>query len=1427
VADTERKWYDYLLNPTEEEKLEVKEKLDQAFKVQRGIEKFGFDKFLEKVVEEKQLKEGKSPEEIVEAKEQTRAYLKDLKNEDIRRLIQESELDDTQPEKKSKPEIKVGDKVIQAGVNAPAKVGFEEDELSEIGIGESVGNAIVSGTIKIPLGFVNLSTLLYDAFQDADIPVDKSLTAKVTAAFDRSIIGVMARESEEKARETATGRIVEAIVQLYGAGKFAGKPAAKVMTKITNKARGMADKIIDAMKNNRYVSTSGNINALKAAKEAKRLNKLSNFDKFVGVTVGGGIGTAAVVMKAEDIGTFGDMFDVLPTEMDRKQRASGADDAARQLMNKFKFGAELGFPIIPAAYGVSKVAKLAVQRGKYAQFSNSEIERWMDKFLLQPFRSRSYKHQAIFEGAQKLEGRQAGIKLLADDFIRSIDDSLKRISKTSGKAAQAVDDNTVSQMLARFIMSSKDVVKKGKIAFEGFTPKVLKDFTESMKKIGIASKDISKMVDDAIDFRSRSAELKREILSGGNINVGASKFNDILDDRIRNFLSYDYKIFDKNVGWFTGFKPTQDMKDQVAKVFQRYARANGVKLDEGQAATIVDDIVQNVRMDKLGGPEFVMPKLGLDSVLADKTTQLKNIAANITKGKFTADKNGGLIQTVSDLQAFNKLFGKYQDAKRMIYNVMQDLGSVIARDKFYNRLLKESDAFAKRGDSPIFRNSYQQALNAFKGKPITPDGIKAVTRLGEELYTSPIDGKFTTKEWAEAIRLGDEIAMSPLTKSFIYRNLVLIPKGLAQMSKTVLGPFTHSRNFFSAALTALHRGNIFINPMKIIEFAGTSRRTIQPQMMYRITGNPKWRNTKQDQALYKFLLDEGVTNQSATYRDVMGIWEDIAKGGNFWSRSFNSLGKTFKGVTRVARDLYVAEDDYFRVFNFLAEGHKLREAFKAAVKNKVKVDGKLVKMPDDYDIMREAADIVRATVPNYSRVSDFIKGVRRSPLGNYASFPAEIVRTTLGATRRGIYEAKDPIRRTIGLRGMLGQGMTYGVVPIGVYEGVRGLYGITREKVAAIREILPSWSQDSTILPVYEDGKYKYIDFSHGFFYDTMTNPVQSVLAQVDAKPEEPLVTGLVHGITRATARFMEPFISESIWFSVLNDILIRNGVTRDGRRIFNPRDKWHNKVWESWKHTAYTLSPGSLPQLTRLYKASIGDTINGVQYEVPDELAGFFGFRQVPLDLNKTLNFKIQEFKRDERNERNLIYKGTLTGDPVKDKDLIIKQFVLANEQRLETFNKMRRIYDAVKVLGMRDKEIAKEFSDRGAIKLYAFIRKNRFKPFTISKGMGQAYADLAREKGIENVLDRDTRREINRIIKKLYRQRLNKDFRIKIEDHIDKKSLIDKILPGDQSQAPLPATPMPKVTQIPAQINPQTGLTRTESALLSPSEQVIARRT
>ena len=78
-----------------------------------------------------------------------------------------------------------------------------------------------------------------------------------------------------------------------------------------------------------------------------------------------------------------------------------------------------------------------------------------------------------------------------------------------------------------------------------------------------------------------------------------------------------------------------------------------------------------------------------------------------------------------------------------------------------------------------------------------------------------------------------------------------------------------------------------------------------------------------------------------------------------------------------------------------------------------------------------------------------------------------------------------------------------------------------------------------------------------------------------------------------------------------------------------------------------------------------------------------------------------------------------------------------------------------------------------------------------------------------------------------------LNKDFNFDAKDFFypEPKKKEEAPLPSGDGiiweKTSLPPTSMPKVAAIPPQMNPQTGLTRTESALLSPSEQVIARRT
>ena len=48
---------------------------------------------------------------------------------------------------------------------------------------------------------------------------------------------------------------------------------------------------------------------------------------------------------------------------------------------------------------------------------------------------------------------------------------------------------------------------------------------------------------------------------------------------------------------------------------------------------------------------------------------------------------------------------------------------------------------------------------------------------------------------------------------------------------------------------------------------------------------------------------------------------------------------------------------------------------------------------DEAFIDEEAANIVKNNIPNYAYVSEFVKGLRKLPVGNFVSFPAEIMRT--------------------------------------------------------------------------------------------------------------------------------------------------------------------------------------------------------------------------------------------------------------------------------------------------------------------------------------------------------------------------------------------------------------------------------------------------
>ena len=487
-------------------------------------------------------------------------------------------------------------------------------------------------------------------------------------------------------------------------------------------------------------------------------------------------------------------------------------------------------------------------------------------------------------------------------------------------------------------------------------------------------------------------------------------------------------------------------------------------------------------------------------------------------------------------------------------------------------------------------------------------------------------------------------------------------------------------------------------------------------------------------------------------------------------------------------------------------------------------------MPNDLNIMKEAAKIVRETVPNYAYVSDFVKGIRRSPLGSFASFPSEIFRTGGNTTMRALFEVKDPIRETIGMKRLVGQALTYAFFPIAAMKAGSALYGITRDKITAMREILPVWSEDNTIIGVYEDGKYKYIDFSHGFFYDTMIQPVNTIVANVEkakqANEDDPLITGFVNGLTRAMGKVLEPFFSESIWFGAVADVMIRNGIKDNGSPVWNPEDSLMTKWYKSTQHVAYTLSPGSLPQVKRLITAIQGKTQSGINYEVPDELLGFVGFRKVPLDLERNFDFKIAEFNESKRGEAKKIFEDLRTGDPITDKNLIIRQYFEANKSFYEDMSKLRRVYDAVKTLGMRDDTIEKIFGARNEMPLYQNIEDNQFSPLLISQRAALQFAQLAEDKGIPNVLTDEILEVIEQMSLDMAELGLNQDFTLDVENYIiptgDEASLITPPLPKNVVDTAV--NPNVVNSGETAQLN--NGLTMAENALLSEEEKMIKLR-
>jgi hypothetical protein len=1292
----------------------------------------------------------------------------------------------------------------------------DAEENNEVSGATAFTAGLASGVIKVGEGVVSLGAELID------LGVDTNTAASVEQFFDDL------NPFEEIAEERAAGRLTEAFVQIA----IPGGAGAKAAT--------MAAKALKAKRAGKYLNFKSK-NFKQGLDKAKQLNKLSGKQRFAAIVAGGAAGET-LVADVEKIGTFGDLFEGGPTELDREVTEDPSEDAARKLANRLKFGSE-SILLTPFVYGVGAGAKALAKRGKELAYSSSKIERGLDK-LGSVFRFRGTKPEEIAIAKQTQKARQMRDTNFSEEMVARIDNEVDKVFPEFRKFfnASSVEERKKFLKLLDETLFEGDLTAPIDSSLSNLVEKTVVKKLGKEKGIDVSNNLLKTITKTRNEFNNLL-----EITAAGpgakvDLPTGVTKdLRKIMGNRVKNYIGNTFEIFeDAEAGFFSKYKPTQDSIDNAKALFMRYAAKNKNPITELEAEGMVNDIIKQVR--KMDPRKDTLPTFAYQNLskAADDATGLKTFAQTLTKDLPGGKKELQVIGKGS--KVFRELFGEIEDARHSIFEGMNRLSTIARKNQLFDEILDTDDAMkaAAKSDTPLgqrgfFHGSPLIAKRAFGPEAdIVPmddyvkeyfkDGV-LINRLANTYTTREIAEGFTNVSNIQNWMRGEAEGQGALGKTFswAWRNLLLTPKAGAQYAKTILSIPTHIRNFLSSSAFALANGTVGPGFGKAMARAFGSVQVGGPRKPI-------------SQEKYREYLELGITNTNVRLGDLRNLMKDVRFGeGNIATDSIlkpmiNSLGKkTSRGIKKGAKfmqDMYVAEDDIWKIVGYETQLLQRGNAYKKAG----------VKISDDA-LKKEVAQIVQDTIPNYAKVGEFVRAARMSPFGNFMSWPSEVFRTGTGIFRQIIKDMKDPLTgkinpitsknpmKGLAMKRLIGTTFAMSAIPYGLIKGSQAMFGVSNEEADAANDFVAPWAKDSQKIYMRdpETDELYYINWSQNNVYDTLTRPFQTVLRSIQegVEDEEILLKGFVQGIAEAAGQTASPFISESIYTEAFMDIWFREGRTREGNQLYNEQTPESEKIATIMQHLGKTLLPTTAP-FERTIKGFTGEPGRGGEiYEVPKELAGVFGFRPIKVDPEKSLGFKMFEYQRGISNSRKL-FTGEIDPTDMKTPEDVIERYFVANRQTFDVKKKMLRSINNAKSLGIKDDKIFEIFDKRGLGSTYNELTSGEFKPFYPSKKIIERFDDLASEIDIKSVFDQ-AESTIDKMEDSMYRLNLYQDWNLNLEDFLPDTE--------PQGQSALPPTPMPsaQVVQTAAMPAPgvmNQGLTPTENALLSEEEKQITLR-
>ena len=1082
---------------------------------------------------------------------------------------------------------------------------------------------------------------------------------------------------------------------------------------------------------------------------------------------------------------------------------------------------------------------------KYSEYGagfKSSILRAIDQFT-QNFKSGGPFNVQTRNELKKLDGLNKSAKKSTDIFIKDLDRQMYKLAD-AGFNDILFNTNTANQALRYW----SDVLEymRGNIK--------LNKLPESLRSSSFA---IRKLIDDY------TIELS-PILKGINVK----------DDIIKNmgrYLHQGYEIFKNN-----RYRADKETYNAAIDYFIKLQRSFNKNISPSDAKVEATAMVN--RILAIGRSEGSTPAQRLKAI-ANAAQELK--IPKTTFNKFFTDE-----QLLPD--AISKLLGKVEDPKQIIMDTIVEMAHTANSAKAYREIAEfglGNFIFRNRREYIDFakKNGIQSPRDLVPiniSKPYNID-LQKIFRTGKE----PM---LTLPEIAKAMK-DNTLIMDQLLKLPFMKSALAIKAGI-QMNKTVLSLMTQMRNITTAAMFATANGHVgsgasVADNFRIL-FDDLVGKTKDPKKLKEVLeealDNGAIDSSTIAQELEQMIPElMGGTKLTPSGKTVIqGTTSD-----NIFAHLFSNKGAMGRVVGK-SMEAYQLGDNLWKLFGYnyvksqLAPALRNLDDVKKYFRQVYKYDFKPVRADGTKksldDAIKEIAGIeIRDTYPNYSMIPTFVQNVRKFPFaGNFVAFVSEMYRNSFNIVRGGLrkLQSDNPYIRQIGARQLIGWTTTVGIATPVVMDSAQTMTGITKEMYQAYKDrFAPPYEKASDLIPVTqqkEDRSWKASNFSYLVPYADVAAPVKAAIQRFrQGKDADQDVTDLFAQSAKAfVVRSLEPFLAPSIMAETALEL------TPDSKGIFRTKQggviadikndpDWFSKIMY---HAYRKVTPTTIRSAEEIAQAVGGDlSKSAIKRDLFDTvLKVFTGFSITKQDPYTSMRFKLGSysglladargaFTRDINNATKLQRDARLIANGL-EAETLVNEYDKLQSNNYRILSEVYKDVQALRTLNFTEKEIKDLLSGRRALSkkdvnyvMTGFYNTENLPNFKKDSAIRNTIKNINRELEtdykINDFVDKKKLNEIRNKYKNIplglseedreefLRSTLERKIDIK-EPKLEERLKLRESQDQSKAQPVTPAAPFLPDPQIAnmfaANINPTTGLTPTESALLSPEEQIIARR-